>query len=383
MANEAYKVELDPTFGGLYLTNSTHKSQILHPLWLRERVTHSDVFDKFNNQRLYEHSELQQDMVINRVELTDDRSMNVSFSDGLNASFSLDVISRELGWDIDPQTPVAPISWDANLSSLPEFDWQELDKPSHMKSLLEGYFRHGFCIINGTPADSDSLLQLARRFGYLRETNFGETFSVITEARPNDLAYTSLELSSHTDNPYREPVPGIQFLHCLKNEVKGGLSTLVDGFAVAEKLKSESQEQFDVLTQVAVRFRFEGENAILQNHGPMIELDIHGNLHRIRLSSRVDYVPALEPELLSVFYAARRRLHQLADDPAYKIKFPFNSGLLLMMNNYRLLHGRTAYDASNGDRVLNGCYIDHDGPDSLYRILVRDNKQTYVGRDER
>lgn len=383
MANEVYKVELDPTFGGLNLTNPARRSQLLHPLWLRERVTNPDTFDAFNNQRLYEHSELDQNMTIEAAELTESGVIRVSFSDGLATEYSLNEISQELGWDNDPQSPIPPKVWDAGLNTLPEFNWADLDTPKHMKCLLEGYFEHGFCIINGTPAKSDSLLQLARRFGYLRETNFGETFSVVTEARPNDLAYTSLELSSHTDNPYREPVPGIQFLHCLKNEVNGGLSTLVDGFAVAEQLKSESREQFDVLTQVAVRFRFEGENAILQNHGPMIELDNLGNLYRIRLSSRVDYVPALKPELLSLFYAARRRLHQLADDPAYKIKFPFKPGLLLMMNNYRLLHGRTAFDASNGDRVLNGCYIDHDGPDSLYRVLVRDNKQTHVGRDDR
>ena len=87
--------------------------------------------------------------------------------------------------------------------------------------------------------------------------------------------------------------------------------------------------------------------------------------------------------MLSLFYAARRRLHQLSDDPLYKLKFPFKPGLLLMMDNYRLLHGRTAFDESNGNRFLKGCYIDHDGPESLYRVLARDNAVTHVGRDAR
>ena len=42
--------------------------------------------------------------------------------------------------------------------------------------------------------------------------------------------------------------------------------------------------------------------------------------------------------------------------------------LLLMMDNQRLLHGRTAFQ-QGGERHLQGCYIDHDGPDSRLRVL--------------
>ena len=75
---------------------------------------------------------------------------------------------------------------------------------------------------------------------------------------------------------------------------------------------------------------------------------------------------------LDLFYAARRRLQELANDPAFVISNTFVPGMLLMMDNYRTLHGRTVYDAGDGQRHLQGCYIDHDGPDSLYRMLVRD-----------
>lgn len=381
MATENYKVELEPVCGGILLRNKNDLEHILHPLWLRERVTGSNLFDEHNNQRLYEHSEFPPDLAVKNAKITAVKEIDLTFSDGVNASVSLNGVAQELGWQADPQSPPPPEPWDASLNSLPEADWTDLDTPEHMKSLLDGFYSHGFCIVNDTPAEMDSIRSVVQRFGYIRETNFGEVFSVITRQKPNDLAYTSLELSSHADNPYRQPVPGIQFLQCVKNDVKGGFSTLVDGLTIAEKLRSESQEQFDALTTTNVRFRFEAENAILQNFGPMIELDADGKISRIRLSSRVDYVPPLDPKALSVFYAGRRRLHQLANHPAYKIRFPFKSGLLLMMDNYRLLHGRTAFNASEGDRILNGCYIDHDGPDSLYRVLARDNKVTHVGRD--
>ena len=70
------------------------------------------------------------------------------------------------------------------------------------------------------------IVKFANSIGSVRRTNFGEYFDVKSKPDPNDLAYTSLELSPHTDNPYRNPVPCIQLLHCIVSEVTGGLSTL-------------------------------------------------------------------------------------------------------------------------------------------------------------
>lgn len=47
------------------------------------------------------------------------------------------------------------------------------------------------------------------------------------------------------------------------------------------------------------------------------------------------------------------------------------SGELVMFDNCRLLHGRTSVNPQQGLRHLQGCYIDIDGPRSLYRVLRR------------
>jgi len=44
---------------------------------------------------------------------------------------------------------------------------------------------------------------------------------------------------------------------------------------------------------------------------------------------------------------------------------------MMMFDNNRVLHGRTSFDPSEGHRQLQGCYIDRDGPRSLYRVLQR------------
>ena len=42
-----------------------------------------------------------------------------------------------------------------------------------------------------------------------------------------------------------------------------------------------------------------------------------------------------------------------------------------MMDNYRLLHGRTSYETSEGERFLQGCYIDYDSTEGKLKHLKR------------
>ena len=42
-----------------------------------------------------------------------------------------------------------------------------------------------------------------------------------------------------------------------------------------------------------------------------------------------------------------------------------------MMDNHRLLHGRTVYDANEGKRFLQGCYIDYDSTEGKLKHLKR------------
>lgn len=353
---------------------------MLHPLWLRERATGPAVLDPVNNQRLYEPAELSPDLRVTTARPTSSGDMLVEFSNGDSCRILPADIAVELGWCDDPQAPPAAAPWDATLTPRPEAFWSDLDDPETLRTLLGGFHQNGFCIIRQTPTEPGSLTQIAERFGYIRETHFGALFDVVKKPQASDLAYTSVALAAHTDNPYRQPIPGIQFLHCLENTVTGGLSTLVDGFALVRRLAAEAPEQVQVLSQTPVRFRYESGGAILQNYGPLIEYDMTGQLTRVRLSSRLDFPPLLEPEILDIFYAGRRRLQQLAGDPEFEIRYAFEPGMLLMMDNYRTLHGRTAFNQSAGHRHLQGCYIDHDGPNALYRMLVRDGAAS-VGRN--
>ena len=303
MALTHISAEIDRKSGGIRLSDGAHKTASLHPLWIRERLIGPSDFDPVNHQRLYEHANLPANLKVTEIKPGQSDVIEITFSDGYQSQLRLGDVKQELGWVPNPELPPPPKIWDAGINTRSEFDWHKLDDPKEMKAMLENYFRRGYCIIQNTPTQRDSLKKLARRFGFLRETNFGELFNVETKPKPSDIAYTDAELASHTDNPYRDPVPGIQFLHCLRNEVSGGLSTLVDGMAVAERLKEEAPAQAKVLEDIVVRFRYEGPSAILEHHGTIIKRDHRGLIRHIRLSSRVDYVPALDTQTLELFYA--------------------------------------------------------------------------------
>ena len=154
------------------------------------------------------------------------------------------------------------------------------------------------------------IINFANSIGSVRRTNFGEYFDVKSKPSPNDLAYTSLALSPHTDNPYRNPVPCIQILHCIENEVSGGFSTLVDGFTVTEKLKKDFPEYYKILSETKVRFQFVEKTVVLEDWAEMIKLDEYGKFKQVRFSPRLDFVPLMDKDKLELYYAARKKISE-------------------------------------------------------------------------
>ena len=381
MADVQVDVALDETHGGLILTAGAAKQKALHPLWIRERTDGPGDFDPINNQRLYDHSLFPPDLKITHFETEADNKLRLEFSDGYASKIDLTKIEQEIGWRENPEELPTPKGWNTDLDFSSGVTWNDLDDPATLKKMLGEFLTYGFCIMQDTVTEKDSLLKLAGRFGYVRDTHWGKIFNVKKKPNASDSAYTDAPLPSHTDNPYREPIPGIQFLHCLKNNVPGGFSTLVDGIAITERLREESPEQAQALEDVNVRFRYDGPAAILENHGPIVGRDHRGIVRIIRLSTKLDFVPALDKRTLDLFYAGRRRLIELSNDPEFRISFPFKPGTLLMMDNYRLLHGRTGFDGNQGERWLQGCYTDHDGVGSLYKLLANGSQAVAVMRE--
>ena len=103
----------------------------------------------------------------------------------------------------------------------------------------------------------------------------------------------------------------------------------------------------------------------------MIKLDESGNFKQVRFSPRLDFVPLMDKEKLELYYSARNKISELYNSDKYRIEFKLAPGDLLMMDNHRLLHGRTSYNSNEGNRHLQGCYIDYDSTEGKLKHLKR------------
>jgi gamma-butyrobetaine dioxygenase len=343
----------------------------IHPLWLRERCRDADSMDLKTQQRLQDPSDFDLRLTVTALSQPAAGTFRVRFSDGHEAQFSAEELLAEAGLAPNSHDCPAPRLWDGALAQLPRARWRPDPADAELMSWLEAFLSFGFIIFEGVPTAPGSVLKVGAMFGFTRETNFGALFNVRSTPEATDLAYTSVALDPHTDNPYRDPVPGIQLLHCLVNETTGGLSTLVDGFAVAQSLREQHADAFEILSATPVRFKYIDADTELTASAAPIDLDVTGALRAIHFSPRLDFVPLFTPERLDAYYRARQLFDHRLRAPDFEIRFLLKSGDLVMFDNCRLLHGRTSFNPADGLRHLQGAYIDIDGPRSLYRVLRR------------
>jgi gamma-butyrobetaine dioxygenase len=271
----------------------------------------------------------------------------------------------------DPDALPTPEPWDSPPATMPTLRWDRVNDPAAVHDALTSFHRLGWFLITGTPTVPGALHTIAGTFGRISATNFGVLFDVETNADATDLAYTPVGLSAHLDQPYRRPTPGLQFLHTIVNDAAGGDSTVVDGLAAVAALRQHDVAGFDLLARLPIEFRYDIGTDVVISHAPIIDLDVRGELRQLRFSPRLDFAPAVDPGVLDHFYATRRWLAGWLNDPKHQLEFKMSAGDVLVVDNHRVLHGRTPFDPSTGRRHLQGCYIDHDGPASMWRLLGR------------
>jgi gamma-butyrobetaine dioxygenase len=363
--------------GALAISWQDGSRQIVHPLWLRERLPTDDILDPRTGQRLIEAAELPLDLKIVACASSEDDHFSLTFSDGYQATVLTGWLRRITGSSPNRQSsygqPAADLQlWANDLAARPEADLLELQRDENaLREMLQGLQRYGFMIVHNVPIEMDGALALTDCIGPIRVTNWGGLADVKSIPKAYDLTMTTRGLEQHADNPYRTPVPGYVFLHCLQNDAEGGESVIVDGFRVAREVQAQDPEAFATLTTTRPRFRYADKSAILESDGPLIELDGDGHLHQVRYSNRTEMVDHLSLEELDRYYKARQLYFRLLSDPSLTLTFKLASGDCMIMDNYRLLHGRKGFKLDTGMRHMRQCYMDRDTIGSKRKIMAR------------
>ena len=237
-----------------------------------------------------------------------------------------------------------------------------LNKDNYLQKWLKLLHEYGFAIIKNAPIKKKSAFKILNRISHHRETFFGTPFEVINVPKPNNTAYTADALRNHTDLPYFEYAPGYQFLHCLVNDAKGGNSSVVDGFSVANYLKRYEKDAFKVLTDTYVKFKDTDytQKATRVLHSPLITLTKDSDFNDIRFSMAAMGTVDVDSKKMKKFYEAYYLFAKLLHNKKFKIDFRLVSGDIFCFNNRRILHGRTSFDPNSGNRHLQGYYLERD-----------------------
>lgn len=327
--------------------------------------------DPGNGQRLAPLQSAPDDLVISEVEAVDG-GWRVSFDDAGVASFSFEDLAPYLA---PRRGRPAPTPWLAPpAESRISFDHAGIMAGGEtLRAALTHFAKHGWFHVTGAPAEPGELEHFIPAFGRIRETNYGRLFDVVVKPAAENLAYTDLGLEAHTDNPYRQPVPGVQVLHCLQAGAEGGENRLVDGFGVAEALRRDDPDAFGILSRTLVRFAWSDGETFLSDEAPVIDLDVAGEVRSLRYNHRSFHaIVAGEATQRDAWRDAYVKLAALVNAPEVGVELKLNSGEMLVMDNSRLLHARLAFkSAPTAVRHLQGAYADHDG---VYSTLTRLNR---------
>ena len=341
-------------------------------IWLRDNCSCDACLHPHTWERTFDLLSVPEMLSVGSALVTSDGGLEVSWQDDQHLSyFESDWLRRflvEVG-DDEMYRPTPKLWKNDTLSHIPRFAHDEvMHEEDALHAWLDALVLYGKAIVFGTPSEDKQILRVAERIAYPRPTNFGLQFEVRSEREPINNAYTSLPLTNHTDLVNWEQPPGFQFLHCFHNHASGGESTLVDGYAVADALRDRDPEAFDVLSRTAVIFRYHDEGRDLRAKAPIIAFDYDGNLEQIRFNFGIFAVQSLAAEKQASLYAAYRTFAEMLQSDEFMIRFRLNSGELLVIDNWRVLHGRTGFDPSTGTRHLQGCYVDRDELFSRWRV---------------
>ena len=242
--------------------------------------------------------------------------------------------------------------------------------------------------MSNTPhEDGSATEQLLESISFVRVTHYGGFYDFIPDLALADTAYTNLALPAHTDTTYFTDPAGLQSFHLLSHFGNpssdggagelGGKSLLVDGFHAANILREEEPKAFEILTRVKIPWHASGNQGITiapDKKYPVLELDeTTGEIHRVRWNNDdrgiVPFDDGISP---SEWYDAARKWYSILTRPDVELwtqlkpgqpisesncharpRSLVDSGSTLVFDNWRVLHGRSAFE---GVRRICGGY---------------------------
>ncbi|NEO40963.1 MAG: DUF971 domain-containing protein [Moorea sp. SIOASIH] len=344
-----------------------------HYIWLRDNCQSPKSLHP-NGQRLLQTVDIPADIHPSSVQVIKEQSLEIVWVDGHQSSYSADWLYNHV-YDMplsgsNNEMQIQRWNCSVDINSL-TFDYPEIiSKERTLYDWLVAFCEYGVAFLKNVPTQLGAVENIVDQFGYIHETNFGRISDVKIVTNATNLTYTNDYLSPHTDNPYRDPAPTLMLLHCLSSDVEGGDSIIVDGFQVAEKLRQKNPKYFKLLASIPVNFCFSDPNVEISAEKTIIQVNWRDELTAVCFHNESLQPFRMDAELIGSFYDAYRTFFEMIMDVKNQVQFKLQPGQVYMVDNRRVLHGRTAF-FNTDKRHLQGCYAGIDGLYSKLAVLKR------------
>ncbi|KAH9909975.1 hypothetical protein F4778DRAFT_713598 [Xylariomycetidae sp. FL2044] len=408
--------------------HETFKRLSLPNFWLRDNCRCATCVNQDTMQRNFNTFEISEDIHPSHVEATEDGVKIQWSEDSHESFYAWEFLETYLKSNRRDAEPIeleyfgadggkdssSPSSWPPSLSNR-DITSNEEESIGRLTNLIR---RHGFAFVTDVPFDTAEPTQkLLEKIAFIRQTHYGGFYDFIPDLALADTAYTNVALAAHTDTTYFTDPAGLQAFHLLshhhgsadtitttsgdaeregegrgdeKKEDLGGRSLLVDGFHAARVLRAEDPHAYRVLSRVDLPWHASGNRGVtLAPHRayPVLELGAGAQVRRVRWNNDDRGVVPFA----TIRYDRRRRSHDGSSDnndddgddaapsdwyraarkweailrrEALEYWFQLRPGNVLIFDNWRVLHGRSAF---TGVRRICGGYINRDDFISRWR----------------
>ena len=348
------------------------RSRFLY-LWLRDNCTCDDCGTTVTGARFLRLTDIPADIRPAASYLNDDGQVAIQWSGDGHCSLYDPIWLTEHCPERARVGRSRPAMWDRHIGdSLPRLNYPELAHTVTAPILLiEELFRTGFVLIKQVPITEPAIVELAGLLGEIKSQSYAPVFDIWQQDNPDILSNTESALAPHVDEPFRSHPPGLFLLHCLKASPDGGgTNVLVDGFKLGQTLKTQDPDSFTTLCDIPVpHHRRRDGHFEHYAQTTIFNLDADGEVTGFRFAERSAAPLVLPEKLIQRIYSARRALLNFAYDPEYQVRIRLSPGDALLIDNYRIMHGREAF---SGERHLRQCNLDRDEALSRYRLLCRE-----------
>ncbi|WP_448562508.1 TauD/TfdA family dioxygenase [Trichothermofontia sp.] len=237
--------------------------------------------------------------------------------------------------------------------------------PHQQTEMMARFNQFGFVILDGDPEaqSKEDFAQLEQYFGQIIRHNQSDELGILPiTLLPDYPDYANThhhQLALHTDGAFETVPPAVMAMQCEVADATGGLSCLVDGYEVYQYLHQVDPVGLQYLFEPDV-FHIERDNQSAQR-----AIFWHDRDGRLKIAFRSDTVAKIrvKPCAQAVF----ERIKDYLADPDHQFQWRLQPGQILIFDNMRMLHGRTAFPP-NSQRQINGLWF--KGQAALRRAVV-------------